>query len=93
MNYITTTPTSTTVSTTVNNRFYTLTNPPSTSPKSKQLQIILTIMSESSNPMTPTQISEEWDKNYISVNRPKDGTLNSVRYHLNRLVKDGVVTF
>jgi hypothetical protein len=95
MNYITTAP-ATTASTSnriaVNDRKFALTNPPATAPKSKQQQIILTIMSEANEPMTPVEISALWDKHFLSINTPKDGTLNSVRYHLNAMTKAGLTS-
>lgn len=75
------------------NRSYSLIAAPTTAPKGKQRQIVLTILSANPSPMTIAEVAAIWTSSYLHINSPVDGVLNSVRYHLHHLTLDGVTSY
>lgn len=76
----------------VMSRNYIITSVPATAPKGKQRQIVLTILSRENRPMSVTEVAAIWTAEFAHINQPVDGVLNSVRYHLHHLTKDGVTS-
>lgn len=83
MNTTTVEPTTTTLVVPVLSRLYSIVSLPKTTPKGKQRQIVLNILQREGRPMSISEISEIWEKEFISINRPVDTVMNSVRYHLH----------
>lgn len=74
-------------------RSYTLIAPPTTLPKGKQRQIVLSVLSSAPGPWTIASVASVWESSYRHVNVPVDGILNSVRYHLHHLHLLSMVTY
>lgn len=75
----------------VMSRVYTLVAAPTTAPKGKQRQIVLSIIAR--GPATIAQVAAIWEAEFISVNRPIDGVLSSVRYHLHHTTLLGQTSY